>query len=771
MSYEEAYQKKKKSSLIKKGAFKTLIRYIFVGAGAFLVSSVSILDTITPFPFAVMALLCFHSRSMGNLAVLAVLGAYAANGLPFALQCLLCLILFAGIRSIYKKQVPTAAIAALAAIVPALINSGVLWLLRSPPSDYINTAVTGATAFALTPILALGYSGVLSLGSPDEKSVFESISIGLIAVLTGIGLASLLPALWHVYAGAAAFVCLYAACYLSGIEASAAACLLGVGAIVSMGGSFGDVGIYAVCALIAYCLRQYKHFVVASAYLAVYSACLYISGSLGLYREMISAGVGCTLFLAASFIISRVQKRPKAIMGRAALASQAANRILRTEIEIQKSMIREMARNMTELGKKDRKSAPREVAKMLAADICSHCSNYESCWHSESDDAYKAVSSIVASYLRDYSITYEDASAQLIGFCEYSPLMFKTICSLADSFKAKQQSESKNSRFMRLMREQFSHLSRELDKIYSQISRGLYVDPEESAYGLSLLKSSGIDAESMIIMEDFSKRRKAFVTATEPFTTEVARGSIPQTLSSMMRTQISYEYEMSRGNEVDYIYAEDYSYKIITGVRSGIKEAYDASGDAISDVVLSNGQHLIALSDGMGSGDGAHSISNRVLSMYEELINAGFDEETSTQIINTILVLNEDEEIFVTLDMFLFDLDKGVGEFMKAGAAPSFIKRADAIEKIEMESLPLGILEQTHIQKQRKPFKKGDFLYFMSDGFFDSFSNDDSLIREHIIKYDYRNPQKIADCLYDDALGFTGGEAIDDITIVIARIR
>jgi serine/threonine protein phosphatase PrpC len=59
----------------------------------------------------------------------------------------------------------------------------------------------------------------------------------------------------------------------------------------------------------------------------------------------------------------------------------------------------------------------------------------------------------------------------------------------------------------------------------------------------------------------------------------------------------------------------------------------------------------------------------------------------------------------------------------------------------------------------------------MSDGFHDSLGGDEARIREHILKYDYRNPQKTADSLVDDALEATGGEAIDDVTVVVVRIR
>ena len=157
--------------------------------------------------------------------------------------------------------------------------------------------------------------------------------------------------------------------------------------------------------------------------------------------------------------------------------------------------------------------------------------------------------------------------------------------------------------------------------------------------------------------------------------------------------------------------------------------------------------------------------------MLEVLLNAGFDETKALDMINSVLVLDDSREIFAALDLFLFDLNKGIGEFVKAGACPSYIKRGRDTKKISYDSLPMGILEETHIHKGIQKFAKGDYVYFMSDGFFESVGSDEDYIRSSLLRHDYRNPQKVADALFTDALEKAGNIARDDVSIMVVKVR
>jgi stage II sporulation protein E len=640
---------------------------------------------------------------------------------------------------------------------------------------YFYALIEGILGFIFTFVFQIGMSKFTALFDGEKHTISEVASISIVISLISVGTFIYTPVQINISYMLFSFSILACVSYFNEGEGMLLALTYGLLSMVAGHGTLSDISLIMLCTMAAFLVKSFEKIVIGIVYLSATTLSFYLYYKVGntFYSALFGAGLGTLLFLiVSSRFLDKLNMKSRLLMSRATLSGQAANRILQNEIELQKSMIKEISKNMADDVSPDKLNHPKEVSKLLAADLCMFCPKYSVCWGSSAETTYEAIKMVCDAYEKNIALEPSELPKAFTEVCIYSPLLFRVICSLSDSIKVKQLNKAQNNRFKRLVREQFNHLSRVLDKIYLQLSKGLYVDPEESSHALSGLQNAGIAVDSMIIMEDFNKRRKVFITSQAPLSVEDAKTHVPKFLSELLRTNIAYDYEPnSSSKEYSYCYCEDYKYKLVVGAKNCVKDDYEASGDTLSSVILSSGYHMLALCDGMGSGKLANRQSSRVLNMFEELLNSGFDENSATQIVNSILVLEDGEEIFVTLDLFLFDLDKGLGEFVKAGAAATYVRRNDEIIKLEMETLPLGILEETHIKKSTRAFQRGDYLYFMSDGFFDSFKNEESLIRKHILKYDYRNPQKIADSLFEDALSITGGEAIDDITVVVARIR
>ena len=97
------------------------------------------------------------------------------------------------------------------------------------------------------------------------------------------------------------------------------------------------------------------------------------------------------------------------------------------------------------------------------------------------------------------------------------------------------------------------------------------------------------------------------------------------------------------------------------------KSKSEVSGDSILNIRLKDGKYLVAISDGMGTGNQAKKSSTQALKMLENLLLSGFDKKTSLDLINSSLI-NQDNEVFATLDIAIVDLYKGNIEFIKSGA-------------------------------------------------------------------------------------------------------
>ena len=72
-----------------------------------------------------------------------------------------------------------------------------------------------------------------------------------------------------------------------------------------------------------------------------------------------------------------------------------------------------------------------------------------------------------------------------------------------------------------------------------------------------------------------------------------------------------------------------------------------------------------------------------------------------------------------TLDICAINLITGDAEFIKAGAAASFIRRGRKVEEISSDTLPLGSMEELSPVTQGVKLVDGDMIIMMSDGITD----------------------------------------------------
>ena len=75
---------------------------------------------------------------------------------------------------------------------------------------------------------------------------------------------------------------------------------------------------------------------------------------------------------------------------------------------------------------------------------------------------------------------------------------------------------------------------------------------------------------------------------------------------------------------------------------------------------------------------------------------------------------------FCTLDVCLFDLYRGSCEFVKAGAAATFIKKKDKVEKIVSTTLPIGVIQNIEIDREVCDLESGDYVVMVTDGVLDA---------------------------------------------------
>ncbi|CAM3969380.1 stage II sporulation protein E [Mesobacillus zeae] len=215
------------------------------------------------------------------------------------------------------------------------------------------------------------------------------------------------------------------------------------------------------------------------------------------------------------------------------------------------------------------------------------------------------------------------------------------------------------------------------------------------------------------------------------------------------------------------------AFVVYTGVAHAAKDGDLVSGDSYSTIELGGGKYAIAISDGMGNGERAHTESQETLMLLQQILQSGIEEKVAIKSVNSILSLRTTDEIFSTLDLAVIDLQNAYSRFLKIGSTPSFIKRGSKIIKIQASNLPMGILQDVEVDVVSEQLKAGDLLIMMSDGVFEGpkhVENYDLWMKRKIQELKTEDPQGIADVIMEEVIRSRSNLIEDDMTVVVAKI-
>lgn len=221
-----------------------------------------------------------------------------------------------------------------------------------------------------------------------------------------------------------------------------------------------------------------------------------------------------------------------------------------------------------------------------------------------------------------------------------------------------------------------------------------------------------------------------------------------------------------------YISKDKYNMQI--GIAKTNKEGQSVSGDSSIQIKLKDGKYLLALSDGMGSGPNARKSSQIAVKMLGRLLSNGFDKETSIELINNTISVDTKSETYATLDVMILDLYAGNTEYIKNGAAPTFVRNGKNVDIIKSIALPTGILNNVDLVVFDRDVEDNDIIVMCTDGIIDSnkeYTNKELWVKDILENMETENAQKIADIIMKEAIDNNYGKAQDDMSIIVVKIK
>lgn len=150
-----------------------------------------------------------------------------------------------------------------------------------------------------------------------------------------------------------------------------------------------------------------------------------------------------------------------------------------------------------------------------------------------------------------------------------------------------------------------------------------------------------------------------------------------------MGQKITLQRERKNEEEKEYcqVYSSEDKFILQVGSSRITKDGSEVSGDCSLQIKLADGKYLLAISDGMGSGEKARNLSKITLKLVKQMLSAGFDKEESIKMINSRLNISSVSDIYASLDVSVLDLYSGTIEILKNGACSTYIKNKNTVRK------------------------------------------------------------------------------------------
>lgn len=679
-------------------------------------------------------------RIQGSLLFYSVLGAVSLLSVEYVWYRLQS-------RTLQQEQMAVMLLETLlTAVITQILYIGIHFLLNGKRTAYANNE-------EMLSMIVLG--SLLAFGMPFQRNSIFSLEICVLSFL-------LLFVGYRYGAGAGSLTGAISGLFYIGTEEKIT--MLGILVLLGVGvGAFRELG----------------RLVSTATFVAIFFICgVYFEGDLLLMGSVRAVGVSALLFLVLPRRYSQ-KVEPFGLEGEYAGATrtqmeQQIKRRLERFSEPFFSLARtfeKMAKGPVQMQEQDMKYALQQVGDTL----CAGCEKENRCLGFTRHEKYGTAGAILCAARENGWLREEDFPMDFSKKCDYLPEYVyqtnQTIRLLHNNLIWKNKLAESRGAIAEQLRD-VGFLFRELAR---EIGSEETFDLQKERELRTVLKRNQILVKKIEKMENNRHIQEIRIWAkSKPqvcVTTRELAKCVSQILGKeyvsapMNRNVLGKSYE-------SILLVEKPVFRGITGVARCTKEGEELCGDNYSFLNLDSGELVMCLSDGMGSGADACVESTSVVELMENFLEAGVGERTALHLINSVLLLQGEEQKLSTLDMVVINLYTGLCDFVKMGASTAFIKRNNGVETISSNTLPLGVFEAVEYQDVSRKLYQGDFIILMSDGVLDTAPVEDkeAYFVECIEAMDSQNANELANRILELAMVNSGGRIEDDMTVLVTGV-
>lgn len=732
-------------------------------------------DSIYPFGTA-----CITGLFMSNFSpwiVLFVLLGRGVTGLDaLCLKNLLCYFLLVG-ASVKESFFGNLKVAGITASVCVILSDIVYGAYAGVNFHYF---VTSALEIILVLLLIPQYKTVADYYNARKirRTVSEKELVALSVVGCGClsGLSGFyLPGDVSVTGVVSSFILFFCAYNFSLSVCGVLGTVLGVLASLANPEMIYSVGSYSVAALIcAMCKSFGKAGIVTGFILSNAAVTFYVNGSsqvlINLYEILLAGGV---------FLMIPKRKLKQLKTGILMLLDRKSDRENANIDSFKDITFKRLNRisdafsvlsvSMQKVGNKQRIMDDDDQEMLLhniKTRVCGKCTHCEKCKEKEPETDEMIRKLILMTEKRGWVEQYD------------VPLYFKNRCLDAERlvlecnkvfelYRVNQVWENRIAENRRLISGQLENISGVVKSFADELLENYSFEEETEQKLITVLDGLGIRVENVRVVSDFNNRLSVSLNVMECSGNHVCKRQINTVLKKITGKNFSAVSSGCDKERCRLKLKEQENFGASVGVARIRPNNEEKFGDSYAIIRPDGGKIVVALSDGMGTGERAAKESGETVTLLEHLLMAGIDREAAIKLINSVLILKSYDESFATLDILIADLYTGEGEFVKTGGASSYVCREKQVARISTSALPTGIIGEMETANRKIILQHGDAVLLASDGLTDV-CRDDKWIKDTLILCEYKSAQETADIIMKEALRRVL-HCKDDMTAIVIK--
>lgn len=411
-----------------------------------------------------------------------------------------------------------------------------------------------------------------------------------------------------------------------------------------------------------------------------------------------------------------------------------------------------------------------QVVNMLTNElmktICKDCLERQKCFRALGADEKSVIAKLVGIALNKGKISLLDIPSKLAIRCNMVNLLIGRINQIVVQYSQFVGMKKEVNNVKYLLSEQLGAVSQIMLDLGQEIDKHINFDAHNELQIINELLAENIICSELLLYnekdEDFSV--SLIVKGDNAYNPKIEE-IISKKLKTKMRVDKVEPIELNDYFSVHLV--KDENFDIVFGLSNYTKSGSEVSGDTHSLIRLGGNKFLVALCDGMGSGEKANRTSALTINLIENFYKAGFSNDTIISSVNKLLAINNQEN-FATLDLSIIDLNKQLVDFVKIGASYSYIKHQNYLEKIEGGALPIGVLENITPFVYKSSIDSHSMIIMTTDGVSDAFKETEEF-EDFINGIVSTNPQIVAQTIIDEAVRRSDNIIKDDMTVLVVR--